>query len=303
MYLTSFVSVLVGRGSNAWAATVHGAIAIMALVVATGHRDDYIDGGHAQLLCSRVVEPAGEEERRMFLAMEYTEEGCPSLDILMLLFVIEAVTAIAHVWFAVSRNYAVHMGTERADALVDSDDDVGGGGASTLPGDQVPFLNDARWMLEFPITAPGVMVVTLVYAGQRDADVLALAALALAGMALMGNAIERPPPRTQGGRSIWKLRHRVATWAAAACVFVGFLVTILNSWARITTASDAGTIPDLPSFVPYIVKAEIAALCLFPAISISRSFLSRRATEAAWVFASFASKVPLALVILFAQRK
>lgn len=308
MFLLSIVSLLVGKGTNLGATLIHGSIAIAALVAAQGYRESYIDGGHAQLLCSRVVEPTDGEERRMFLNMEYTEEGCPSIDVLLLLVVIETVTALAHLWYAVSRTYAVHMGIERSDARdavqSDSDDDNGGddGGQRGGGGDKA-YINSVRWILEFPVTAPGVMVVTLVYAGQRNADVLLLTTLALIGMSLMGSAVERPPPHGSAGRAVWRLAHRVATWAAPAFVFIGYLATLANAWARVRDASAAGTIPDLPDFVPAIIKAEIAALCLFPLISLARRVLSRRATEAAWILASFLSKVPLALVILFAQRK
>jgi len=303
MYLLSIVSLLVGTGTNLGAVVIHGSIAIAALVAARGYRESYIDGGHAQLLCNRVVEPIDGEERRMFLNMEYTEEGCPSVDVLLLLVVIEAVTALAHAWYAVSRTYAVHMGIERSDARDAVQSDSDDNGIDGRGGGDKAYINSVRWILEFPITAPGVMVVTLVYAGQRNADVLLLTTLALIGMSLMGSAVERPPPRESAGRAVWGLTHRVATWAAPAFVFIGYLATLFNAWARVRAASDAGTIPELPDFVPAIIKAEIAALCLFPLISLARRVLSHRATEAAWILASFLSKVPLALVILFAQRK
>lgn len=287
MCLLGLVSLLVGKGSNLGAATIHGSIAIAALVAARGYREHYIDGGYAQLLCSRVVEPVDGEERRMFLNMEYTEEGCPSIDVLALLVVIETVTALAHVWYAVSREYAIHMGVERREA-----------GA-----EDKTYINNVRWMLEFPITAPGIMAVALIYAGQRNADVLIMTTLSLIGMTLMGSAVERPVPQTAAERATWGFIHRVATWTAPAFIFVGYLIVMANAWKRVQTASDDGTIPDLPSFVPPIIKAEIAALCLFPLISLGRKVISHRATEASWILASYLSKVPLALVILFAQRK
>jgi hypothetical protein len=130
-----------------------------------------------------------------------------------------------------------------------------------------------------------------------------MTALSVFGMALMGSAVDRPAPTSSAERAAWPFLQRAATWAAPSAVFAGYLLSLANAWARVQDAVDTGAVARIPDFVSAIVVLEFVALSLFPLISLLSVFMSDRTREAAWITASLVSKVPLALIILFAQRK
>lgn len=269
-------SLLRPRQTNGFAAVVHGCIAV-ACLVAFSHRDDYIDDGNIQLLCSRIVQTPADENRRMFLNMELTEEGCPAPNVFQLLFAVEAVTALSHAYLAVSAAYKSYVNETE-------------GGAK--------YLNLPRWGFEYPVTAPILMVIVLAYAGERQYSVLVSQALATSAMTMLGLHVTGQREKGVNGTI-----YRVTAWVAAVLVFIGFLVVFSGSWRRVTSAEADGTIGPMPGFVPWIIRGELALLIGFGIAPFAKLCASRTAMETIWLFLSLTSKVLLALILLVAQRK
>lgn len=283
-------AVCVSKVPNVAAAAVHAAAAAYALSQVGS--SDYASGGWIDVQRIAFNTSAAGHHTAIPMTLVHWRR----VNVLLLLGVIAAASAVTHAWFAWS-------------------------GASRRP---FKYGNRGRWWFEYPVTAPLMAVVVALFCGLRLLEVLVLAWGCMAACVLAGGGLQwprsgqttvdnPPPPPTKGRYSapseqedaslvgrvvkpVWNAGDTFVAWAASMAPFAAFVVVCAVAWHALSTDADP------PAFVNWLVLGVLVAFCVFPVLELAASCGEARSVETTYFAVGNAAKIYLYAVYLFGSR-
>lgn len=275
---------------------VHAVAAVYALSQVGG--SGYTRGGWIDVQCVGF-NATGADER---MAVPMVLEDCGRVNVLALLGVVAAASAVTHLWWGWS----------------------GTGGCRAA---KWRYGNRGRWWFEYPVTAPLMAVVVTLFTGLRVAEIVLLVWACMFACVAIGGSLQwpkrggatatPPPPRRSASRQTryaqqrdedaevdldltppprWSLGDSVVAWSASVAPFLAFVFVASSAWTALSAAADP------PGFVHALVVGVLLAFWVFPVVEAAGLCASPTSLEAAHFLAGNGAKLYLYAVYLVGSR-